>query len=261
MPSDGADTIAILTYHSLDATGSISSTAPRLFEDQMACLGEMGFRGISLREAVQHRGAHGLWPAQRVVLTFDDGYANFYEAGYPVISRHGFTATIFLVTHHVGGLNDWGPAPAGLGQQRMLSWEQMTEMSAQGIEVGAHTQTHPNLREVSAADAAREIGASRQDIENHLHQSVESFAYPFGHLSAEAEDLVRAEYRIACTTQLRRAQKESLLRLPRIDTYYLRSPNAVRRLLEGRLDRYLTVRRWARTIRGTDRIPPTRIEP
>jgi peptidoglycan/xylan/chitin deacetylase (PgdA/CDA1 family) len=260
MPPDGSDAIAILTYHSLDATGSISSTAPRLFEDHMACLGQMGFRGISLHEAVEHRAAHGGWPAQCAVLTFDDGYANFYDVGYPVISRYGFTATIFLVTHHVGGLNDWGPAPAGLGQQRMLSWEQVTEMSAHGIEAGAHTQTHPNLREVSAADAAREIGASREDIEHHLHRSVESFAYPFGHLSAQAEDLVRAEYRAACTTQLRRAQAESLLRLPRVDTYYLRSADALRGLLEGRLDRYLTLRRWARTIRGTDRIPPTGIE-
>jgi peptidoglycan/xylan/chitin deacetylase (PgdA/CDA1 family) len=249
------DTIAILTYHSLDAAGSINSMAPQMFEDQMACLADLGFRGIALRDAVAHRAERGSWPTKCVVLTFDDGYANFYDVGHPVIARHGFTATLFLVTGHVGGVNNWGPSPPGLGEQRMLSWQQVAELATHGIEVGAHTQTHPNLCEVPAAHVAREIVASREDIENHLQRSVDSFAYPFGHVSAAAEDVVRQEFRIACTTILRRAKDESLIRLPRIDTCYLRVADALRRLLDGRLDRYLTLRRWARTFCGTDRLP------
>jgi len=244
-----AGSIAILTYHSLDASESVISVAPRTFEDHMRCLEELGFRGIALREAVAHLAATGSWPANRVILTFDDGYANFFEIARPIFSRYGFTATLFLVTQHVEGLNDWAPAPKGLGTQRMLSWQQVVELSAGGIEIGAHTRTHPNLCGLPAETVAKEIVASREDIESRIRQSVQSFAYPFGRISAASEDVVRREFRAACTTELRPVNRESLTRLPRIDAYYLRSQNSLRRLLEGRLDHYLTLRRLARSVR------------
>ena len=249
MRTDDSSAIAILTYHSLDTSGSVVSTAPRTFADQIARVADLGFRGISLREAVAHRAATGSWPRQRVVLTFDDGYANVYDLAWPNLLRYGFTATLFLVTQHVGGWNDWEPPPAGLGARPMLSWQQVAELSATGMEIAAHTQTHRNLLELSAADAAGEIVASRTDIESHLQQSVESFAYPFGRNSAAVEEIVRREFRAACTTVLRRARHDVLTRLPRIDAYYLRSPDLLRRLLTGQLDRYLTLRRWGRAVR------------
>ncbi len=249
MQADDSSAIGILTYHSLDTSGSVVSTAPGRFADQIACVADLGYRGITMREAVAHRAATGSWPPQRVVLTFDDGYASVYELARPILLRYGFTATLFLVTRHVGGWNDWEPPPAGLGARPILSWQQVAELSAAGMEIGAHTRTHRNLPELPAAAAAGEIVASREEIESHLHQPVESFAYPFGRRSAALEEIVRREFRAACTTVLRRARHDALTRLPRIDAYYLRSPDRLRRLLNGQLDRYLTLRRWGRALR------------
>jgi peptidoglycan/xylan/chitin deacetylase (PgdA/CDA1 family) len=246
-----AGPIVILTYHSLDASGSAISLAPHVFEDHMKRLNDLGFRGIALREAVAHLAATGSWPADRVVLTFDDGYANFYEIGYPILSRYNFKATLFLVTQHVGGWNDWETAPKGLGRQSILSWSQVVELAAAGIEIGAHTRTHPNLCDLPDGTVADEIVAARKDIESHVAQAVESFAYPFGRVSAAAEDVVRREFRAACTTELRRANQESPTRLPRIDAYYLRSRDSLGRLLKGQLDHYLTLRRWGRMVRAS----------
>ncbi len=249
MHAEGSLTIAILTYHSLDQSGSVISVAPRTFASQIACLADSGFRGITLREAVAHRDDTGSWPARRVVLTFDDGYANFADVAWPILLNHGFAATLFLVTGHAAGWNDWAPPPKGFGTQAMLSWQQVAELAASGIEIAAHTRTHQNLVSLSPAALADEIVGSRRDIEDHVQQPVDSFAYPFGRMSLEAEALVRSEFRAACTTVLRRARQDTPTRLPRIDAYYLDSVDRLRRLLTGQLDRYLAVRRWGRWLR------------
>jgi peptidoglycan/xylan/chitin deacetylase (PgdA/CDA1 family) len=247
--STGSSAIPILTYHSIDTSGSVISVTPCAFAEQMACVADLGFCGIALREAVAHRTATGAWPAQCVVLTFDDGYANITDVAAPTLLRYGFTATVFLVTQHVGLSNDWAPPPAGLGPRAMLSWQQVADLAAAGIEIAAHSRTHRNLPSLSADAIADEVSGSRRDIECRLQGPVDSFAYPFGCVTAAAEAIVRREFRAACTTVLRRAQHDAFARLPRVDAYYLRSVDAVRRLLNGQLDRYLAFRRCGRLIR------------
>src|ERR1051325_6424882 len=94
--------IPILTYHSLDTSGSVVSVTPDLFPTQMSRLAEIGWCGISLLEAIEHKTAHGTWPGGSVVLTFDDAFANVVEHAVPVLKRLGFKATVFVVTGYVG---------------------------------------------------------------------------------------------------------------------------------------------------------------
>lgn len=243
--------LPILMYHSLDSSGSVVSVAPRDFADGMAALAHLGYRGITLRKAAAHRQAHGTWPDRCVVLTFDDGYANFHEVALPVLTRHGFAATVFLVSGHVGGQNDWEPPLAQLGVCPMLSWGQVGELSAAGMEIGAHTKTHPDLAQLSPQAAQDEIVAARAEIEEHMGRRVESFAYPYGSLNGVARQIVAREFQAACTTVLKRADREPLHELPRIEMHYIRSRRTLERLLNGELDRYLAVRRWGRVMRQT----------
>ncbi len=241
--------LAILTYHSIDTSGSVVSVAPRGLAEHMAVLATLGFRGISLQDAVAHRDTTGSWPERCAVLTFDDGYANFYEEAFGVLRAHGFGATVFLVTGHVGGQNDWAPPPPLLGTRRLLSWEQVKTLAAAGVEIGTHTRTHADLRRLSAAQTEDEIVTSRLDIENRLGKPVVSFAYPFGNVSPAAREIVRREFRASCTTVLQRAGSDTAYDLPRIDMYYFRT-RALGQVLAGRLDGYLTLRRWGRSLRG-----------
>jgi peptidoglycan/xylan/chitin deacetylase (PgdA/CDA1 family) len=244
------NTMSILTYHSIDFSGSVVSCAPEEFADQMTYLSDEGFRGVSLREAVTHRQRHDSWPEKSVALTFDDGFANFYERALPVLVKHNFAATVFVISGHVNGLNDWAAPPAALGKQEMLSWRQTAELVASGIEVGSHTRTHPDLRRCGLEKARLEMNESRKEIEDHLGSKVESFAYPYGGMSPALRTLAANEFSAACTTQLRRANSDPLESLPRIDMYYISSQHKLQRLLNGDLDRYLTVRSVGRTIRG-----------
>jgi peptidoglycan/xylan/chitin deacetylase (PgdA/CDA1 family) len=243
--------IAILTYHSIDTSGSAVSVAPGVLADQMAVLADLGYRGVTLREATAYRTANGAWPDRCVVLTFDDGYASFHEAALPTLTRHGFTATVFLVSGHIGGRNDWEPPFPRLGTRAMLTWSQVAELSAAGMEIAAHTKTHPDLARLLPETAAEEIIASRVEIEEQLGQPIESFAYPYGSVSAPAAAIAAREFRAACTVELKQARGEAMHLLPRVDAYYVQGAGALARLVNGELDRYLALRRWARAVRRT----------
>lgn len=240
------NSVSILMYHSIDETGSVVSCASKTFAEQMSLIADEGFRGISLSEAVNHRQTQGVWPDRSVALTFDDGFANVHEQALPVLAKHGFGATVFIVSGRVGQLNDWAKPPAGLGVQKMLSWDEVVELAQSGIEIGSHTQTHPDLTHCDANSARRELVESRKQIEDRLGKKVSSFAYPFGAVNGQVCTLAASEYSAACTTELRRANNDPLNCLPRVDAYYLSEPGTLRRLLHGKLDGYLTIRRWGR---------------
>ncbi len=225
------------------------SVEPKVFARQIATIAEAGYRGIALREAIAHREATGTWPNRSVVLTFDDGFRNFYDEAMPVLTENGFSATVFIVSDYIGRRNDWEVPPAGLGVRDLLTWQQAGELARNGIEIGSHTSTHPDLRRVSDSEAQREIAGSRMKIEDHLGQEVVSFAYPFGETNAIAKEYVKKEFQAACTTVLQRANGKALHSLPRIDMYYLRTQRMLQRLLDGQMDWYLNFRRLGRIVR------------
>jgi peptidoglycan/xylan/chitin deacetylase (PgdA/CDA1 family) len=246
----GAPSIPILMYHSLDDSGSVVSVTPAAFAEQMTILAEAGLTGMSLKQALDHRQAHGEWPERSIVLTFDDGFANLHEHAVEPLVSHAFTATVFLIAGHMCGTNDWAPPPPGLGQQAILSWNQAKEMADAAIELGAHTVTHPDLRRLSNAQLIEELDGSRRKLEDRLGQGVETFAYPYGLCNEAAADAAARAFRASCTTQLRRAADEPTNRLPRIDVFYFRDPARFRALVAGGQHGYLTLRRWGRAIRG-----------
>lgn len=247
---EGARRIAILMYHSLDASGSVVSIAPEQFTAQMALLQEHGLRGITLRQALNHREQSGEWPAKCVVLTFDDGFANNHAHALPLLARHGFAATVFVVTRHVGRRNDWAPPPEPLGLLPLMDWSQLGELTSAGWEIAAHTHTHPDLSSLDRRRAEEEMHRSQREIEDHLYRPAESFAYPFGKYSRTTVRLAADRFRASCTTVLKWAGSDRACLLPRIDAYYLRVPGRFASVVLGGGGYYLTLRRWGRALRA-----------
>lgn len=242
---------SILTYHSLDDSGSVVSVSPRRFADQMAALNGLGYRGIALREALAQREENGDWPERCVALTFDDGYDSVRKHALPVLCEHGFSATLYVVSGHVGGTNDWSTTPPKLGIHPLMTWDRMRECAAAGLEIGAHTMTHRDLKTLTPEQIDQELTGCRRDIEARLEQPCDSFAYPYGRVSPAAHAAAAGMFRCSCTTVLKRAANEDAHLLPRLDMYYFRTQTQLERLVTGRLDRYLTLRRWGRAARGS----------
>jgi peptidoglycan/xylan/chitin deacetylase (PgdA/CDA1 family) len=195
--------VPILMYHSISATATRAferfTVRPERFAAQMGYLAASGHTPVTVSQLVRARSAgdSGL-PDRPVVLTFDDGYADFYSHAWPVLRQHGFAATLYVATGFVGSTSRWLRRERET-QRPMLSWSQLTELSASYIECGAHTQTHPHLDTLPPAEARAEIQRSKSMLEDRLGQAVSSFAYPFGHFDRRVRELVReAGYASAC---------------------------------------------------------------
>jgi peptidoglycan/xylan/chitin deacetylase (PgdA/CDA1 family)/GT2 family glycosyltransferase len=194
----------ILMYHAFAAPGEPASrfiVAQRSFALQMAWLKLWRYQVLSLEEFVNHHLAHTLPPARAVVITIDDGYAENYTLVYPILKRHQFPATIFLVTALVGGVNRWDQSGTLAGRP-LLGWPDIAAMRRGGLHFGAHTRTHVNLARVAPDCAREEIAGSRADLEQALQAPVRLFAYPFGAYDNTALDAARqADFLAACSVR------------------------------------------------------------
>ena len=242
--------IPILTYHSIDDSGSVISTSPPVFQAQMKFLKESNFNVISLNTLVKSSDENKPLPEKSIILTFDDGFQNFYTEAYPILNKYDFTATVFLITDHCGKLNDWTGNLATLEYRKLMNWRDIKELSSQGIVFGAHSKTHPDLTKISIIDAKREMTESKLVIENQLGIKVTDFAYPYGNFNFEIKQIAAQYFKTACSTNLGKvASKDDFFSLKRLDSYYLSNQQIFRSLLSTKFDWYISLRQTMREIK------------
>jgi peptidoglycan/xylan/chitin deacetylase (PgdA/CDA1 family) len=243
--------IPILTYHSIDGSGSIISTSPDIFRRQMRQLRESSCEVLPLQAIVAALRENRELPANAVAITFDDGFHSVYSQAFPVLQEYGFPATVFLVTAYCGQPSPWNLRTPKIGPAPLATWDQVAKMSRGGIDIGSHTVLHPDLTRIRPTRAEHEIRMSRRIIEGRLGRAVTAFAYPFGHSNAEVRAMVEREYECACSTRLGMVDSGSApYRLQRIEMYYFAPEARFESLLRGQADSYLAVRRTLRLVRG-----------
>ncbi|MFJ3900746.1 polysaccharide deacetylase family protein [Streptomyces sp. NPDC090025] len=170
------------------------TVSPVRFARQLHWLGDRGLRGVSVREllaaAAQGRD-RGL-----VGLTFDDGYADFLESAVPLLRRHGFTATVYVLPGRLGGHNAWdteGP------RKPLLDEDGIRRAAAAGMEIGSHGLVHVPLTDTDDPALVDETRRSRELIEEITGDPVDGFCYPYGTVDTRVVRAVRkAGYRYAC---------------------------------------------------------------
>lgn len=198
--------VPILMYHSISdhATPKFKhfAVSPKLFAEHIAYLHQHRYTPITVTQfaaALSQRGAR--LPERPVVLTFDDGFADFYTEGLPILREYGFAATLYVATAFINGTSRWLQRE-GETARPMLTWDQLSEISASGIECGGHSHSHPQLDTLSQTEAYGEIVQSKRLLEQHLDQDVSSFAYPFGyHTDNIRRQVQEAGYTSACAVK------------------------------------------------------------
>jgi peptidoglycan/xylan/chitin deacetylase (PgdA/CDA1 family) len=213
--------IPILTYHQVDAAPGEGTpyrslvVSPGTFARQMGLLRMLGYQGLSMTALEPY--LRGEKAGKVVGITLDDGYVNNLEHALPVLRRCGFSATCYVVSGQLGGLNFWDRAK-GVPPQPLMDAAQLKAWIAGGQEVGAHTRSHADLMKVDDATAREEITGCRRDLEEQLGVEVRHFCYPYGFHRPEHAVMVReAGYATATTTQRARTQaSDDLFELPRV---------------------------------------------
>jgi peptidoglycan/xylan/chitin deacetylase (PgdA/CDA1 family) len=165
-----------------DYIGYRLSVSSSELDQHITYLEDNHYRFITMHQPMQGEGG-----PDAIVLTFDDGYEDFYTAAYPIIKKHAVPATTYIVTAFNGG--DY------------MTQEQLREISDNGIEIGAHTVDHKDLSTQSIADQTHEIMQSKLDLENIIHKPILAFCYPSGKYTVATRKLVQqAGYESATTT-------------------------------------------------------------
>lgn len=243
--------VPILTYHSIDETGSVISTALETFRRQMKHLSDANWNVVSLNDLVTSLVEKTPVLPKTIVLTFDDGFQNFYTSAFPVLAQYGFNATVFLVTDHCDRYNDWPGNPRDFPRSKLLSWKEIKELNKLKIEFGSHTRTHTDLRKIGPEQITRELVESKLAIEDALGCEVKTFAYPFGSYDELARKAVAKTFGSACSTKLGKVHDRSdRFSLERVDAYYLRNQKILNSLSSKSGDRYLKIRRMMRDFKS-----------
>ncbi len=189
--------IPILMYHSISQPAESADPGfkalcvpPTLFETQIDYLYRNGYTFLNVTQLVDALNGKAALPERPVVLTFDDGYADFYHHALPILSRYQITATLYIATAFVERTSLWLRWKEETGHP-VLTWNQIVEISKSEIECGAHTHSHPKLDMLPLAMARDEIKRSKDLIEEHLNQQVTSFAYPYGFYTVGVRRVVK----------------------------------------------------------------------
>jgi peptidoglycan/xylan/chitin deacetylase (PgdA/CDA1 family) len=193
----------VFMYHWVDASLGdrlrLYGVTPEAFAAQMAALARAGRTCLTLEALQGHLAAGDEPPPGSFVLTFDDAYQDLETTVAPLLERHAFNGTVFVVTDRAGGANAWD-LPHGDPPRKLLGYDSMRRMDGKTFRFQAHSCTHPMLPRIPAEQARREIADSKRRLEDELGREVPAFSYPHGEYSPREEAMVReAGYLCAVT--------------------------------------------------------------
>lgn len=226
----------VMYHHVQELTGEPGvdwlryTVSPGSFREQLDWLGSNGYETVTASElgraVAGGESAASVRQRRAVVLTFDDGWACCYDTVFPELMKRGMRGTFFVY-------------PAGIGSPGYMTWPQLREMRAGGMDVQSHTVTHPNLRTMRDEAALQELVVSKRTLESMLGDGVDVIAYPFGEYNGRTGSLaVQAGYSCAFSTDPGVTHTPGdLWRLKRVMVTYLDGLDVFERTVRGEIGR------------------------
>jgi peptidoglycan/xylan/chitin deacetylase (PgdA/CDA1 family) len=241
----GERRIPILMYHSISETTQdahpyfLTETSTAAFAEQMKYLHDNGYSAISLNEVVALLGSKPVAETKKyVVITFDDGYRDFYTDAFPILNKYGLNATVFLPTEYISG------RARSFKTKNCMTWQEVRELRKAGVVFGSHTVSHPQLHSVSRAQLETELQHSKETIENELGERITGFSYPYAFPEDDREFTMRLQtqlkqcgYETGVTTVIGSVQKlEDMFAMKRLPANSCDDPALFQAKLEGDYD-------------------------
>lgn len=173
--------IPVLLYHSVAETEELGlrgyNATPDQFSRHLDLIAESGREAVGLRQLVASIAGRETGHVPQIAVTFDDGFADNLAACERLAERN-IDATVFVTSSYVD-------TPGMLTTTLLRELDQLP-----GIEIGAHSVSHPHLDELSAAEARDEIVGSKRELEQMLGHEVDTFAYPHGAFDRQVRAIV-----------------------------------------------------------------------
>lgn len=162
---------------------------PYTFDQEVKTLKDAGYVFITTKDLADALDDKITLPPKSVILTFDDGYRDFYTDVFPIIKKYQVRAVAYIVPNFLDKPNN------------LTTW-QLREIAKSGlVEIGAHTMDHSYLRGLSKERVKYEVEESKKYLENIINSRIVSFAYPYGVFDNQAISIVKeAGFTSAVTT-------------------------------------------------------------
>ena len=161
------------------------------------------YRVISLHDYLEATRAQKPLPEYAAVITFDDGYRNFYTVAGPLLIERKMPAAMFLIVDRVRRNGDavtdsW----ADTDDEKYMSWHEIRQLAEKGVEFGSHTCTHRKLTELPTAEVDTELRKSKEVITRELGLPDVPLAYPYGFTNDSIASVAQSVgYSCAITTE------------------------------------------------------------
>lgn len=166
--------VPVLCYHQIRDWRARDSKdyimPPAIFREQMQMLADSGYHAVLPDQLYAYLTTGAPLPAKPVLITFDDGDLTHYTEALPVLDKHGFKATFFIMTASIGRR----------GKQHYMDKAQLKDLADRGHEIGAHTWDHQNVKKYGAGDWKIQVEQPNAKLEGITGKPVHYFAYPFG---------------------------------------------------------------------------------
>lgn len=188
--------IPILLYHYVEYVKDPGDTIrksldilPPTFDLEVKTLKNAGYEFITTKDLADALDDKINISSKSAILTFDDGYRDFYTDVFPILKKYQVKAVAYIVPNFLDKPNN------------LTTW-QLKEIASSGlVEIGAHTMDHAYLKGLSVRRLQYEVVESKKTLEKLLGIQIVSFAYPYGAFDHEAIDEVKkAGFTSAVTT-------------------------------------------------------------
>ena len=195
----GLASVPILMYHYISDSPPGSdrlryslSVTPANFDAQLFYLQQAGYQAITLNDLYEHLIHAAPLPDRPIILTFDDGYVDAFTFALPILQKHGFAGTFFILS---------GPADRN-GEGGHLNWAQITAMSQAGMDMELHSREHDDLRNRPNDFLVYQIAGGRDSLEARTGQPVRWFSYPSGRYDAAVVRVLQSAGFVGAVTTL-----------------------------------------------------------
>lgn len=188
--------VFILGYHSIaDEPSDPWALSPDMFASQMNSLARQKCHVVSLTQAVSYL-EQGKTPGKPIVITFDDGNADFVQNAVPILKQYEFPATLFVPAGEIGKASSWRDPEF---HWPLVDWDNLRETVRLGHSIGSHGFYHRDLTSVDTLELSREVVESKCVLEDGLGIPIDLFACPFARCGQrEALAIERAGYGCSC---------------------------------------------------------------
>ncbi len=207
--------VPVLCYHQIrDWKASDSKSArdyiipTQAFTDQMQMLADSGYHPILPDQLYAYMTTGAALPSKPVLLTFDDGDLDQYTTALPILDKHKFKASFYIMTVAIGRR----------GKQHYMDKAQIKDLSDRGHTIGAHTWDHQNVKKLTTPEQWKtQLEEPREKLEAITGKPVRYFAFPFGLWNKQAlPEIQKRGYVGAFTLASGRDEQYPLLTIRRI---------------------------------------------